>query len=173
MNKLLYIVPAIALTAVCWGVYGPVLHKGQMHMGDRWRPFLCVGIAYLVVAVIAPLLWLRTDVGHGWTFAGTTWSLAAGAAGALGALGIVVAFEHGGSPTYVTPLVFGLAPVVNSLLSIWMAGRWRETSPLFLAGLILVLAGAVTVLVTAPSAKRPSDHSAQPAEAAESAQQPA
>jgi len=50
---------AIALTAICWGVYGPVLHFGRDAMQSALRPFVCVGLAYFLIAVIAPvaLLW--------------------------------------------------------------------------------------------------------------------
>ena len=53
-----------------------------------------------------------------WTMPGSAWSLAAGAAGAVGALGIILAFNFGGKPIYVMPLVFGGAPVVNTLITI-------------------------------------------------------
>ncbi len=44
------------MAAFCWGVYGPVLHKGQMAMqGSRLRPFICVGLAYFLIAVLVPL----------------------------------------------------------------------------------------------------------------------
>src|SRR6185503_13325892 len=96
--------------------YGPVLHKGQSYMqGSRLRPFMCVGLAYFVVAVILPFL-LRTMIeDHGsWSVRGTAWSLAGGTVGALGALGIILAFTFGGKPVYVMPLVFGGAPIVNT-----------------------------------------------------------
>jgi hypothetical protein len=48
------------------------------------------------------------------------------------------------------PLVFGGAPVINTLASIAMTKNLAPPSPLFYAGLIIVLAGAVTVLVFAP-----------------------
>ena len=52
----LTVIAFIALTAVCWGVYGPVLHKGQQGMqGSRLRPLLCVGIAYFAIAVVVPM----------------------------------------------------------------------------------------------------------------------
>ena len=97
------------MTAVCWGVYGPTLHKGQMAMaGSRLRPFLLVGISYFLVAVILPYLILAAAPDHGsWSFSGTLWSLAGGAAGAIGALGVIMAFNFGGKPIYVMPLIFG------------------------------------------------------------------
>ena len=52
------------------------------------------------------------------------------------------------------PLVFGLAPVVNSFVTIHFSRAYRNIGPAFLAGLILVVAGSVTVLVSAP---RPSE----------------
>ena len=55
-EKLALIPLSIALAALCWGSYGPILHKGQMKMaGSRLRPFLCVGLAYFVIAVLLPL----------------------------------------------------------------------------------------------------------------------
>ena len=50
------VLASIGLTAVCWGAYGPMLHKGQMKMGgSRMRPFLCVGLSYFLIAVLVPL----------------------------------------------------------------------------------------------------------------------
>ncbi len=154
---------SIILTAVCWGAYGPVLHKGQAAMkGSRLRPFICVGLSYFLIAVIVPLLVLAakpTPEPGGWTFSGTFWSLAAGAAGAVGALGIIMAFNFGGKPVYVMPLVFGFAPVINtgvSIINILRAGHELDISPVFYAGLIVVAVGAVTVLVFAPKPHKPA-----------------
>jgi drug/metabolite transporter (DMT)-like permease len=156
----LKIAGAIALTVVSWGVYGPVLHKGQMAMqGSRLRPLICVGIAYLVIAVVLPLLLmpLVNDPGE-WTFKGTLWSLAGGAAGAVGAIGIILAFNFGGKPIYVMPLVFGGAPVINTFASMTAGGGGGELTPWFIAGLIIAIIGAVTVLVFAPRGQ-PHGHS--------------
>ena len=90
-----------------------------------------------------------------YNFWGTTWSLAAGAAGAVGALGIIMAFNFGGKPIYVMPLVFGGAPVVNTFATVIKNGQLSSLSPFFLAGLIIVIAGAVLVLVFAPKGAPP------------------
>ncbi len=149
---------SVLMTMICWGAYGPVLHIGQAAMqGSRMRPFMCVGLAYFLIAVLIPLaiLQMQQTPGGQWTPAGTAWSLAAGAAGALGALGVILAFDFGGKPVYVMPLVFGGAPVVNTLTgtveAAW-AGKPLEFQALFLAGLAAVIAGAVMVLVFAPRA---------------------
>src|SRR5262249_27874953 len=65
-------------------------------------------------------------------------------------LGIILAITFGGAPIMVAPLVFGLAPVINSFLTIYLARRMQDIGPMFLAGLIMVLIGSVTVLIAAP-----------------------
>jgi hypothetical protein len=164
MRSLLLVIFSFGITILCWGLYGPVLHFGQegMYNGPedapgphlaRLAPFVCVGLAYFAIGVIVPaaLLLLRGEKGH-WTLSGIVWSLAGGALGAIGALGIIMAFTFGGRPVYVMPLVFGGAPVVNSFLTIIWAKKLREVGPLFLAGLVIVLLGAVTVLAFKPDA---------------------
>lgn len=154
----------VALTVLSWGVYGPVLHKGQMFMeGSRLRPLLCVGLAYFLVAVIVPSLLIpATGRSFDFTFLGSMWSLAGGSVGALGALGIIMAFNFGGKPIYVMPLVFGGAPVVNTLTTIFTSESVGEISPFFYAGLIVVVAGAATVLVFSPKSPHAPAPGAKP-----------
>lgn len=168
-SQMLMVAGWVALTAICWGVYGPVLHKGQVAMqGSRLRPFICVGLAYFLIAVILPLSVLSVSPEPGsWTnLSGTAWSLAGGAAGAVGALGIILAFTNGGKPIYVMPLVFGGAPVVNTLTTILTKGSFAEVNPIFFAGLIIVAVGAVTVLVFAPKGAHKPAPAPPPAESA-------
>ena len=134
-NKLL-LAASIALTILCWGTYGPVLQMGQIGNVDRrrriarLRPFVCVGLAYFLVGVIVPAVWLHFKGEKGdWTLTGIVWSLAGGALGAIGALGIILAFTFGGAPVYVMPLVFGGAPVINAFLTIYLARRMKEIGP--------------------------------------------
>src|SRR6188768_4484730 len=111
MRHTLLLFGAIALTVLCWGMYGTVLQIGQIGMSTippapaRLRPFVCVGLAYFLIGVIVPGLWLhfRGEKGE-WSLLGVGWSIAGGALGALGALGIILAFTFGGSPVYVMPL---------------------------------------------------------------------
>jgi hypothetical protein len=136
---------AILLAVVSWGAYGPVLHRGQAAMHhSRLRPLLCVGLAYFAIAVVVPYFFLG-EMGENSSYlrVGTLWALLGGVCGAVGALGIIWAFNFGGRPVYVMPLVFGGAPVITTLWS-------GNVGPWFLAGLILVIAGSVMVLVLAP-----------------------
>jgi drug/metabolite transporter (DMT)-like permease len=163
MNFILMI-SMIALTAICWGIYNPLLQWGAAGMGGgRLRPFVCVGLAYFLIAVVLPILLImmtgqESDAKFAPTFGGVVWSLIAGTAGALGALGIILALSYGAKPIFLAPLVFGFAPVVNTIFTLYVTGAYKETiSPLFYAGLILVVVGAVTVLIFRPEHK-PAGH---------------
>ena len=147
---------SIAMTALCWGAYGPVLHKGQAKMGgSRLRPFLCVGLAYFAIAVVVPFLLLGSidDPGSFSDIKGILWSLGAGATGAIGALGIIYAFNFGGKPIFVMPLVFGFAPVVNTFYEITTKNLFGQVSIYFFISLAMVIVGAVMVLILAPRRK--------------------
>jgi hypothetical protein len=161
---------AIATTAICWGIYGPVLHNGQAAMdGGKLRPLICVGIAYFLVAIVVPmaLIWFagwESEERFGFNTKGIIWSLAGGAAGAIGALGIVMAFTYGGTPARVMPIVFGVAPVINTMYSMTANRTWDQVNPIYYAGLFLSIVGAVTVLMTAPAPKKhakPAEEAAQ------------
>jgi hypothetical protein len=156
MLQFLGMIAAVALTALCWGIYGPVLHFGREAMHSSLRPFVCVGLAYFLIAVLIPLVLLSRGERGGWTTKGVVWSLLAGAAGAFGALGVILALGFGGKPIYVMPLVFGGAPVVNTLFTAFMNRAFDQLKAPFLAGLILVILGAVTVLVFKPQAAAPA-----------------
>lgn len=157
----------IALTFFCWGAYGPVLHNGQQAMqGSRLRPLLCVGLAYFAIAVVVPIVFLVMNGEPGsWTARGIIWSLGGGALGAIGALGIILAFNFGGQPSYVMPLVFGFAPIVNAFLTIGINRAYRDMSPAMLggmmAGIIMVAVGAFLVLFCAQKGRvhhKPTAH---------------
>jgi hypothetical protein len=156
MKHIVFALPGIVLTILCWGTYGPVLHRGQEALGDRLKPLMCVGAAYFIVGIIVPLAMLIAagKLSGGWTFRGVSWSMMAGAAGAVGALGVVLALSSGGKPIYVMPLVFGGAPIINVLVSMYFQGiTWKDMGarfPAFLSGVIMVAVGAAMVLIFAP-----------------------
>jgi hypothetical protein len=74
----------------------------------------------------------------------------AGALGALGAVFIIYAFRAGGLPLYVMPIVFGGAPVVNVVVTMYMHPPQNAPNPLLWVGYVLVAAGASMVLYFKP-----------------------
>ena len=90
------------MTVACWGVYGVLLHSGQVSMQDpvngRYKAFLFVGVAYFVTAVLAPLAILKIVNGATWQYPvrGMGLSLLAGTVGAAGAFCVLLAFRRQG-----------------------------------------------------------------------------
>ena len=60
--------------ALSWGMYGPALHGGQVKLGSPFRALLCVGIAYMLVGVLVPVVALSAqgELGKGWSTRGVT-----------------------------------------------------------------------------------------------------
>src|SRR5687768_11219932 len=160
------------LTVASWGVYGVMLHTGQLGMGDpvngRYKAFLFVGIAYFLTAVLAPLAVLVVK-GATWTFPakGLWWSLIAGIVGAIGAFGVLLAFGAKGTPAVVMSIVFAGAPIVNALYSLSLhppAGGLGSIKPQFFLGIVLAAIGGclVTLYKPNPPAKKPQVVAAGP-----------
>ncbi|HAB17714.1 MAG TPA: hypothetical protein PLX89_25645 [Verrucomicrobiota bacterium] len=148
------------ITVFTWGIYGILLHKGQVLMGDpvngRYKAFLFVGIAYFLTAVLAPLVLLmaRGAAFSGYTTAGWSWSLIAGILGAIGAFGTLLAFGAQGSPAVVMSIVFAGAPVVNALVSLWLFRHqidFSKVNPAFYLGIALAVVGGGLVMKFKPN----------------------
>ena len=126
--------------ALAWGFYGPALHQGQTKLGSPFRALLCVGLAYFVIGVIVPVVALASqgELGRGWNAGGAIGATLAGGLGALGAVFIIYAFRAGGLPSYVMPIVFGGAPVVNVLFSMYLHPPKVAPSPMLWLGMAFV-----------------------------------
>jgi uncharacterized membrane protein len=137
--------------ALSWGLYGPVLHQGQVQLGNPMRALLCVGAAYFLVGVLVPVVTLgaQGQLG-GFTTKGSLLAGAGGALGALGAVCIIYAFRTGGIPTYVMPIVFAGAPVINALFTMVLHPPKHSPNPLLYVGMVLAAAGAGMVLYFKP-----------------------
>jgi hypothetical protein len=92
----------VAGAFLSWGVYGSMLHDGQMRLGSPMRALLCVGVAYFLIGVLVPLgvLYSQGEGLKGFNSSGTTMATVAGALGAIGAACIIFAFRTGGTPQY-------------------------------------------------------------------------
>lgn len=161
----------VVLTVASWGLYGVFLHNGQSFMKDpnieagaetdedkaikRYKSFLFVGLAYLLVAVIGSAILLLTS-GAEWAFTGkgVSWSFLAGVVGAVGAFGVLLAFGHGGRPAVVMSIVFAGAPIVNAIvatLSHPPKGGWGDVRWEFILGILLAAVGGCLVTFFKPS----------------------
>lgn len=159
-------------TVVSWGLYGIMLHTGQLAMGDpvhgRTKAFLFVGLAYFLTAVLVPLAILHF-AGADWSFPGKGlwWSLAAGIVGAIGALCVLLAFGAKGHPVTVMTIVFAGAPIVNAFVAIAMhppTGGWGAIKWQFVLGVILAVVGGtlVSYYKPAPGGAKPAAPAAAP-----------
>ena len=137
--------------ALSWGVYGVMLHRGQVLLGNPLRALLCVGMAYFLIGVLAPVAMLSSQGGLG-TFdkGGATWATVAGALGAVGAVFIILAFKAGGLPTYVMPLVFAGAPIINVIVSMILHPPKESPSPMLYLGFLFAAGGGYMVLYFKP-----------------------
>lgn len=178
------------MTVAFWGVYGVILHMGRGAMpGTPPNPspegahaglkaFLLVCVAYAAIGVIAALVLKGRGSNFSFSSSGITISLFAGLAGAAGALTLVLALGAASQAGYgalaataVMPIVFGGAPVVNSIVSMVLHPPAKEnfkSLPLFIVGLVLAALGAVLVTKFAPVSSAPAKKTA-----AASAAQPA
>jgi len=157
----------VALAGLSWGVYVPLIAQGGKLLKSSYGSFLCVGVAYFLIAVIYPLVvfWLRGKMPQ-WNATGITFATLAGVAGALGALCVIFAtFEYKGPRIYVAPVIFGLAPLINTVVSLfWHPDKaplhfgLPETSPhwTLYVGIILTGLGAALVLYSKESAESPA-----------------
>ncbi len=139
--------------ALSWGIYGPILHKGQAALGNPFKALLCVGVAYFLMGVIVPVIMLGSQGGlNNFNSTGVTAATIGGALGALGAIFIILAFRNGGIPNYVMPIVFGGAPVINVLFSMYQHPPKDAPNPLLFVGMIMAAVGAGMTLYFKPQA---------------------
>ncbi|MBL8814679.1 MAG: hypothetical protein JNL58_01525 [Planctomyces sp.] len=150
--------------ALSWGVYVPVVHEATTKLGSNLRAFLMVGVAYFLVAVIVPSIFiflLKTDptaknvAKLNWDTPHMLWGIAAGTAGALGALCVIFAVRDAGAigPLIVAPLVFAGAPIINTIASFTIFAHGKKFAApggLFYLGLVLAAGGMVMVWFNKP-----------------------
>lgn len=175
----------VAGAILTWGAYVVTIDQGRSYMAGvkqagkplvppavaAMRAFLFIGLAYCVLGVVVPLLYMafnKVDPAQypqdpRFLSKGVTLSFIAGLLGAAGALCIVFAVgaakKAGVSPGAVASLVFCFAPIVNVLITLIIEPPAGRPSPLFFVGIILAAAGAAMVLYYKPA---PAPHHAPP-----------
>lgn len=162
----------VALAGLSWGTYVPLIFFGGSELGGkpnaRLMAILCVGVAYFVIGVLVPLVLFLTGQ-YAWptvNATGLTFASLAGVAGAVGAICVIFSTQaamkaagDAGLPretfkVFIAPLIFGLAPVINVLVSsVWHPKTgdafhfgFKSPHPLLWAGILLVGVGAALVL---------------------------
>ena len=170
----------VILAGLSWGTYVPIIFYGGSELGGkanaRLMAILCVGGAYFVIGVLFPLAMFLTGQ-YAWPemkLTGLAFSSLAGVAGAVGAICVIFATQSARSAAlavnpeepdaykvFIAPLIFGLAPVINVLVSIF----WhpQKDNPFHFGldmpgwklwvGIILVGAGAALVLFSKEEAE--------------------
>src|SRR5262249_9107747 len=139
---------------------------------SRYGAFLCVGVAYFLIAILIPvgrfLMGYEKWPDFSEKSAATTFATLAGVAGALGALCVIFANASAPKPEDrldIAPPIFGLAPVINTVVSL----LWHPTSDApasfgiphkmpgweLYVGILLVAVGAGLVLYSKESAETP------------------
>lgn len=177
---------------LAWGTYVPLVFYGGTELttrpgtiGGRLASILCVGVAYFLLAVVIPvvLMAIRDDAKPEWKMTGLVFSGLAGIAGAVGAICVIFASKaavdqaklDGINPAtyriYIAPLIFALAPAINTLLSlVWhpKAGApWHFELEVpgwkLPVGILLVAAGTFLVLMSKEEAESTKAAAPKPA----------
>ena len=169
----------VAGAILTWGAYVVTIDHGRNTLaGSRhgskpaipmpvaaMRAFLFIGIAYFVLGVLVPAVYLMTNRvdpakfpnDPGFLTRGVVLSTLAGLLGAAGALCIVFAVgaarRANVSAGAVASLVFCFAPIVNVIISMVVEPPARRPSPLFFLGILMAAAGAGMVLYFKPEPK--------------------
>ena len=158
-------------TVLCWGLYGIFLHKGQVGMADKelgkYKAFLFVGVAYFLIAVLAPLaILLKNDVKWQMPGGAIFWSLMAGVVGALGAFFVLLAFANKGMPSVVMSIIFAGAPIINAMVAIALhppeGGLGTIRFPFFVGILLAAIGGCLVTLYKPGPAKTHAPEAAKP-----------
>ena len=169
MKDLIPVVFAV-LTAIFWGTYGPVLHESRAFLKSPFKPYVMIGIAYLIWGIGGGIIgmWYKKDDFSFSSFVGPggRWGLAAGTLGAWGALTLTLAMFSGGRPYVVMPIVFGGAVTVSALVSVWKESEHTTVNPLLWVGVAGIVICTVVVARFTPTAAPPGS----PAKAGASAQ---
>ncbi|MDE0863268.1 MAG: hypothetical protein OSA98_05735 [Rubripirellula sp.] len=190
MNKMLIPILFAIGTAIFWGCYGPTIGNAQTPRVDGrpllpheggwtpFKPYVFIGIAYLVIAVIGGLVMMKVK-GDSFDFTGVhyatvKWGFLAGTLGAVGALCLTTAMMYSrGNALLVMPIVFGGAVSITALVSVIRLHDFSTVSPLLWVGMLVTVVGVVTVAMNTPHGHAPAKPKAESVETADLEVKPA
>ena len=117
----------VAMAGLAWGTYVPLIAQGGKELKNSYASFLCVGVAYFLIAVLIPVVimsgrgnWPAWTTTEGGLNRGSIFATLSGVAGALGALCVIFATsEFKGPKIFVAPLIFAMAPIINTFFSLF------------------------------------------------------
>lgn len=152
MKNMLPIVFALS-TGFFWGTYGPVLAQARTFEKSPFKPYVMIGVAYLVWGILGGIIGMVCK-GDSFTFtkAGTLWGFAAGSLGAWGALTLTLAMYTGGTaiPQVVMPIVFGTAVSVTAIVTVLTSKT--QADPRLWVGIVGMAVCIITVAYYTPHA---------------------
>lgn len=153
------------LTGLFWGTYGPTLAQARSFEKSAFKPYVMIGVAYLVWGIIGGLAGMAYTQKPGEAFLsftkqGTFWGFAAGSLGAWGALTLTLAMFTGGTamPQIVMPIVFGTAVSVSAITAVLTTKA--ETNPMLWVGIVGM---AVCIVIVAYYTPHAGPHAPKPA----------
>lgn len=148
------------LTGLFWGTYGPTLAQARFFEKSAFKPYVMIGVAYLVWGIIGGLAGMVYTQKPGenlfsFSMQGTFWGFAAGSLGAWGALTLTLAMFTGGTamPQVVMPIVFGTAVSVSAITAVLTTKA--DTNPMLWVGIIGMAVCIVVVAYYTPHAHPP------------------
>ena len=161
MKVLLPVLFAIG-TALCWGLYGPVIANArstsQPPLWSPFKPYVGIGLAYIVCAVFGGLVAMALSRDNYSFFDEEQWpalkyGFLAGILGALGALSLtsaMLSFNGPPKPQLVMPIVFGGAVSITAIVSVIQHRSTTGTSPWLWVGMAGVVISIVLVAYHTP-----------------------
>ncbi len=151
-----------ALTALFWGMYGPVIGLARSaEGGNAFKPYVLIGVAYLIWAILGGAIGMKaTGAPFEFTGPGVKWGFIGGSLGAFGALTLTLAmfsFPAGTKPRpdIVMPIVFGGAVCITALTNMFLiksGGGHLEVKPMLYVGMIGM---AICIVIVAANTPHP------------------
>lgn len=146
MSPKVYGIVFALLTALFWGMYGPALQTSRVAGQSPFKPFILIGVAYLVLGILGGVIGILATKDN-FHFAPVTikWGFIAGSLGAFGALTLTLALFKSRAPDLVMPIVFGGATLVSVVIGLSQKKELFSAHPMQYVGTLAVIIGVILV----------------------------